>query len=105
MQWKLENLFGNSNVSHQAGLAGTKVKSDWAPLLHEMGQRGWELACPLETPEVIMTGFGSFSMKILLFFQRRVISSPPDGVPPPYQTPFDGPPPPPYAGAPPGSIS
>jgi hypothetical protein len=65
------------------GFAGTSVKTDWGPVIVEMGRRGWELACIQETPEVYQTSFGKIEMKLIMFFQRKIIG----GVamaPPPY---------------------
>ncbi|KAK3734490.1 hypothetical protein QZH41_008198, partial [Actinostola sp. cb2023] len=52
---------------------GVKVKSDWSPILQQMGEKGWELACLLETPQQQRTGFTTASIMILLFFQRRIL--------------------------------
>ncbi|CAL1542908.1 unnamed protein product [Lymnaea stagnalis] len=38
-----------------------------------MGQKGWELACLLETPEVNFSGLATIIMKVLLFFQRKIL--------------------------------
>ena len=70
-------------------------------MITEMGNRGWELACMLETPEITKIGLGNVTFKLLFFFQRRIMqgqphagysSVPPQGVPGGY-----GPPPPPGA--------
>ncbi|XP_031563995.1 uncharacterized protein LOC116299477 [Actinia tenebrosa] len=55
------------------GFFQTKAKGDWAPMITEMGKRGWELACMLETPEVTNVGLGNITYKLLFFFQRRII--------------------------------
>lgn len=87
--------------SLQLGFFETKAKGDWTPMITEMGNRGWELACMLETPEVTKIGLGNMTFKVLFFFQRRVMLAPPhggypsaipQGMPGPY-----GPPPAPYA--------
>ncbi|XP_071484659.1 uncharacterized protein [Diadema antillarum] len=44
----------------------------WDPVMVEMGQRGWELACILETPEVIQASLTSSTITVLLFFQRPI---------------------------------
>ncbi|XP_032222596.1 uncharacterized protein LOC5521606 [Nematostella vectensis] len=70
---------------------GTRVISDWTPQIQEMGRRGWELACPLETPS-IRAHFGGVDMQMVLFFQRRIIRDAPPMIhdpsqpPPPYPT-------------------
>ncbi|XP_031555964.1 raftlin-like [Actinia tenebrosa] len=57
----------------KTAFGGVKVKSDWTPLIQEMGEKGWELACLLETPEQQRTGLMTAQVKILLFFQRRIV--------------------------------
>ncbi|XP_072027000.1 uncharacterized protein [Amphiura filiformis] len=67
-----------------ASFGGTYAKTGWNEVLTQMGQRGWELACILETPEQIVS-FGSVTQKLLMFFQRRILSQPqgaPAGYPP-----------------------
>ena len=47
----------------------------WDSVLSEMGKRGWELACILETPAYKMsTGLSKMKMKrkFLMFFQRKL---------------------------------
>lgn len=46
-------------------------------MITEMGNRGWELACMLETPEVTKIGLGNMTFKVLFFFQRRVMQGQP----------------------------
>nr|XP_054764097.1 uncharacterized protein LOC129270793 [Lytechinus pictus] len=48
-------------------------RHNWDPILVEMGQRGWELACILETPETRQSGLTSATTTVLLFFQRPII--------------------------------
>lgn len=38
-----------------------------------MGNQGWELACLLELPDQRMSGFGKVTMKVLIFFQRKIV--------------------------------
>ncbi|EDO47314.1 predicted protein [Nematostella vectensis] len=89
------------------GFFQTKAKGDWGPMISEMGSRGWELACMLETPEVTNIGLGNITFKILFFFQRRILQGqPPPGTyyPPPPQGNYNQYPVPGgqnYAGAPP----
>ena len=76
------------------GFGGTKLKTDWSGVISEMGHRGWELACIQETPEVYQAGFGKIEMKLMMFFQRRIIPQP-SVAPPPYLatlTPYPEPP-------------
>ena len=63
----------------QGGFGGTHAKAGWDEQLNQMGQRGWELACILETPEVHQSGLASAVIKILMFFQRRILATPPPG--------------------------
>mgnify|MGYP002803954124 FL=1 len=67
-----------------AGFTGTSVKTDWSPVIVEMGQRGWELACIQETPEAYQTGFGKIEMKLIMFFQRKIVGGGAVMAPPPY---------------------
>ncbi|CAH3042738.1 unnamed protein product [Pocillopora meandrina] len=78
------------------GFFETKAKGDWTPMITEMGNRGWELACMLETPEVAKIGLGSMTFKVLFFFQRRLVqptphggypTAIPQGIPGPYRPP------------------
>lgn len=61
-----------------------------------MGNRGWELACMLETPEVTKIGLGNMTFKVLFFFQRHLVqptphggypTAIPQGIPGPYRPP------------------
>lgn len=67
------------------GFTGTSVKTDWSPVIVEMGRRGWELSCIQETPEAYQAGFGKIEMKLIMFFQRKIIAG--DVAPPPYPGP------------------
>ncbi|XP_038077548.1 uncharacterized protein LOC119745331 [Patiria miniata] len=76
-----------------ASFGGTRAKTNWDPVVIEMGQRGWELACLVESPETYTTGFSSAAIKVLMFFQRRILrpvgaggfAMPPQGGQPPPQ--------------------
>ena len=57
------------------------VKTDWGPIIVEMGRRGWELACVQESGEMHVSGLGTVEMKLNMFFQRRIVVA--RGVPPP----------------------
>lgn len=63
-------------------------------MITEMGNRGWELACMLESPEIITVGLGTITYKVLFFFQRPIMQMqpPPTGYPSHAYTS----PPPPY---------
>jgi len=61
--------FGFAKLQLQASTA------QWDSVLSEMGKRGWELACILETPAYKMTrGLLKMKMKMkfLMFFQRKL---------------------------------
>ena len=82
---------------HPRTLQVVKTVTNWEPVIQEMGDRGWELACILETPEEKLSGWkepyywvdpvrikktiqmkkipGTL-MKCLLFFQRPILSQP-----------------------------
>ncbi|XP_038077549.1 uncharacterized protein LOC119745332 [Patiria miniata] len=79
---------------HKIGrtFGGTKAKTNWDPLVGEMGQRGWELACLVESPEMYATGFSTAAIKVILFFQRRILR--PAGAEGFARTPLGGQPPP-----------
>ena len=47
----------------------------------EMGSRGWELACMLESPEILSVGLGTITYKVLFFFQRPIMQPAPGGYP------------------------
>lgn len=47
----------------------------------EMGNRGWELACMLESPEIVTIGLGTITYKVYFFFQRLIFQPPPGGYP------------------------
>ena len=47
----------------------------------EMGNRGWELACMLESPEIISVGLGNITYKVLFFFQRLIMQPVAGGYP------------------------
>ncbi|XP_028392594.1 raftlin-like [Dendronephthya gigantea] len=66
---------------------GVSVKTDWTPVIVEMGKRGWELACIQETPEMYQCGFGKVKIKLIMFFQRRIITGGTMMSPPPYPGP------------------
>lgn len=43
----------------------------------EMGNRGWELACLLESPEIISVGLGTITYQVYFFFQRPIMQMQP----------------------------
>ena len=61
------------------------VKTDWNPVIVEMGRRGWELACIQESGEMGVAGFAKVEMKLNMFFQRKIIVAR-DTPPPPYSS-------------------
>lgn len=56
----------------ESGFTQVNAPPQWDTVLYEMGKRGWELACILETPEVRVTGLSKMKMKLLMFFQRKI---------------------------------
>ena len=46
---------------------------DWRPVIAGMGVSGWELAAVVQTPALLQSSFTKYTMKLLLFFQRRLI--------------------------------
>lgn len=50
----------------------TAKTENWGVLLSSMGEKGWELACILDIPEV-RTGFLKMYSTLLFFFQRELI--------------------------------
>ncbi|XP_038076528.1 uncharacterized protein LOC119744594 [Patiria miniata] len=56
---------------------GTRAKTNWDSVVVEMGQRGWELACLVQSPEsyiISMTPM-KVAMKVLMFFQRKIMQA------------------------------
>lgn len=70
------------------GFGSPTLKTDWSPFIIEMGQRGWELSCIQQSPELRRIGFGKFQIKFIMFFQRIISSSFDKSIaPPPYPGP------------------
>lgn len=46
-------------------------------MLTEMGNRGWELTCMLESPAIVTVGLGTITYKVLFFFQRLIMQAAP----------------------------
>ncbi|XP_064609719.1 uncharacterized protein LOC135473764 [Liolophura sinensis] len=59
----------------QPGLGQVVASANWAPLMENMGNKGWELACTLETPKIVRSGMMTMKQTILLFFQRKILTS------------------------------
>lgn len=60
-------------IKIQQGFMGVNTSANWEPVIQEMGNKGWELACILETPEYEISGFGTIIMTCKLFFQRLIL--------------------------------
>ncbi|ELT97862.1 hypothetical protein CAPTEDRAFT_224889 [Capitella teleta] len=45
---------------------------DWRPVIAGMGVSGWELAGIIQTPLLIQSSFTTYTMKLLMVFQRRI---------------------------------
>lgn len=79
-----------------AGFGSVNANLDLGPMITEMGGRGWELVCVLDTPQTT-SGFGSGTRTVIVFFQRPIAGVlPPVGfVPAPALPPITEPTPPP----------
>lgn len=75
-------------IKIKVSYGGVHTSANWEPVIQDMGNRGWELACILETPETVRSGMTSVTMKCLLFFQRPILPPPGSATegcsPPPY---------------------
>ncbi|CAH1777048.1 unnamed protein product, partial [Owenia fusiformis] len=78
-----------------AGFGSVNAKSSWTPIIQEMGNKGWELATILPTPTMSRNGMTSFSMHLLMFFQRPIIYEAQGYTAPPAEA-MSAPPPPSY---------
>lgn len=65
------------------GFRSVKVKTDWSAVIIEMGCRGWEFVCIQDTLEITRVGFQKVEVKLIMFFQRKIIGRP-NVAPPPY---------------------
>lgn len=85
-------VYQGTMVEHQikikTSFAGANTTANWEPVIQEMGNKGWELACILETPEYRFSGMATIYMSCKLFFQRPILpqsgATMPMGLPPPY---------------------
>ncbi|KAL8573383.1 hypothetical protein ACOMHN_032398 [Nucella lapillus] len=59
-------------VVRQSNL-GVESSPDWLPVIQDMGMRGWELACVVESHKVVPSS--TVEIKSLLFFQRPLINN------------------------------
>ena len=57
-------------VKMKAGFGSVTSDMNLLPLLQEMGSRGWEFVCLLETPKIVSRGFTSVTTAMMAFFQR-----------------------------------
>ncbi|XP_076468305.1 uncharacterized protein LOC143299081 [Babylonia areolata] len=91
-------VYQGTMIDHQVkiktSLGGTNATANWEPVIQDMGNRGWELACILETPEVRFSGMATIYMTCKMFFQRPIPppagASMPSGLPPPYDLAVGG---------------
>ncbi|XP_076467971.1 uncharacterized protein LOC143298857 [Babylonia areolata] len=76
------------HVKVKGGSRGVRTTANWEPVIQEMGNRGWELACILETPQMQATGLATVYMTCKMFFQRPILprndTLMPSAPPPPY---------------------
>ncbi|KAK7465225.1 hypothetical protein BaRGS_00037595 [Batillaria attramentaria] len=54
---------------------GSSAVPGWEYVIQDMGRRGWELACVVETHTMECVGLTEVLLKSLLFFQRPVVQS------------------------------
>ena len=52
---------------------GTSSVAGWERVMTDMGRRGWELACVVETHAMERQGLTEVLLKSLLFFQRPLV--------------------------------
>ena len=43
-------------IKIKTGFGGCHTSANWEPVIQDMGNKGWELACILETPETEFSG-------------------------------------------------
>lgn len=53
---------------------GSSAVAGWESVIQDMGRRGWELACIVETHAMECIGLTEVLLKSLLFFQRPIVS-------------------------------
>lgn len=56
----------------QATINGETPCRDWRPVIAGMGLSGWELATIVQTPLLVQSSFTTYTMKLLMVFQRRI---------------------------------
>ncbi len=57
----------------QCGTDGENPCKDWRPVVAGMGVSGWQLACVIQTPLLLQPSFSTYTMKLLMVFQRRLV--------------------------------
>lgn len=62
------------DIRTSTGIVGAPNSASWEPVIHDMGNDGWELACIVETPDSQMPGMGTMIQKCVLFFQRPLFT-------------------------------
>ncbi|XP_076467532.1 raftlin-like [Babylonia areolata] len=67
-----EGTIMEQTVGLHSSTWGVKSEVDWLPVIRDMGMRGWELSCVVESHKVEGGGWADIasSIKSLLFFQR-----------------------------------
>ena len=48
---------------------------DWRPVIAGMGASGWELTAIVQTPILVQSSFTTFTIKVLMIFQRCIYKS------------------------------
>ena len=59
----------------QKSRGGELPIKDWRPVIAGMGVMGWELAAMVQSPVIIQSSFTTFTMKLMMIFQRKLIPS------------------------------
>ena len=54
---------------------GEQACRDWRPVIAGMGVSGWELAAIIQTPLLVQSSFTTYTMKLLMIFQRKILAS------------------------------
>ena len=60
-------------VKVKSHTTGTSSVAGWERVMVDMGRRGWELACVVETHAMECVGLTEVLLKSLLFFQRPLV--------------------------------
>ncbi|XP_055958971.1 uncharacterized protein LOC130010489 [Patella vulgata] len=70
---RYEGIMIEFQFDMKVGFTGTTSSVSWEPKILEMGRNGWELATILNSPGVQTAGFGKAALKLMMFFQRKIL--------------------------------